>query len=115
LIESVAGVKEYTPLFSTIFTIATVEFETDVGLGCDVAVAVGAEVGCVVAVGVAVVVVPPPPQAAKRKATMSASGRNLQGRRVRLANDDGYICMMEPPHISMAPLLQIPNNQCEAL
>jgi hypothetical protein len=33
LIESVAGVKEYTPLFSTIFTIATVEFE--VGLWLD--------------------------------------------------------------------------------
>jgi hypothetical protein len=33
LIERVAGVKEYTPLFSTIFTIPTVEFEADVGLG----------------------------------------------------------------------------------
>jgi hypothetical protein len=91
LIERVAGEKEYFSSFSTIFTVTTLE------LACDVAVAVGAEVGCVVAVGEEDVVVPPPPQAAKRKATIIASGRNLQERRVRLVNDDRFICMMEPP------------------
>lgn len=93
LIESFAGEKEYTPLFSTIFTVPTVELEADVGLwlGWVVAVAVGAEVGGVVAVGVEVVVVPPPPQATRRKAPMIASGRNLQDIRVRLAIDDRYV------------------------
>lgn len=89
--ESFVGVKEYTPLFSTIFTMATVALEVGLWLGC--VVAVGAEVGCVVAAGVGVVDVPVPPQAANRKATMIASGRNPQDARLRLANDERCVCI----------------------
>lgn len=70
---------------------ATVAVGVGLGLGC--VVAVGAEVGCVVAVGVGVVVVPVPPQAANRKATMIANGRNPQDARLRLANDKRFVCM----------------------
>jgi hypothetical protein len=109
LTESFDGVKEYTPLFSTIFTVTALELEAEVGLwlGWVVAVAVGAEVGCVVAAGAEVVVVPPPPQAAKNKAKTIASDRNPQERRVCLATDDRYVCINGTSSRVTAPRLHI--------
>jgi len=82
LIVNVAGSNMYLSFFSTIFTLTTA-----VGV-LDAVVAVGLGVGCDVAVGVGAVVVPPPPHAAKSRAATSANEKNPHNNRARLASDD---------------------------
>ncbi len=89
LIVSVVGWKEYFSFCSTIFTITTVDFGVEVGLGGIVGVGVG--VSGVVAVGVGVEAVPPPPHAATRSAAMSANEINTQDNCVFLANDNSFL------------------------
>jgi len=75
-IDSVAGSKEYFPLFSTIFTFITA---ADVGLAGEVAAVVG--LACE-AVGVGVVAVPPP-HAAKIMVARATKDRIPQTNRKR--------------------------------
>src|SRR5258708_7796407 len=82
LIVSVAGLKAYLSLASTIFTWTTVG--VGLGVGCAV-VAVGA------GVGVEVVVVPPPPHAANSRAATVANDSVHQRTRVCLAKDDRLV------------------------